>query len=92
MRRQFYYEFQARPTSWFGKLFVGLAVVLLLWLAIAFFSVFLVVAGILVASAILYAALPFPKRRRTIKGRAGKDAQATLHDQRNREVEKRELK
>jgi maltodextrin utilization protein YvdJ len=34
------------PQTWYGRLFAAIAVVLFLWLAVMFFTVFLIVAGL----------------------------------------------
>lgn len=61
--RKFHYELQVIPKNWFGKLIAGLMVIVILWLAIMFITLFLVFAGLAIVLLVLYSALPFHRNK-----------------------------
>lgn len=58
-----HYEFQVKPQTWFGKLFAIVMLIALLWLAIVFFTGFLLVACVLAVCVAIYSTVFFTRNK-----------------------------
>lgn len=87
---KYYYELRLIPKTWFGKLLAGLIIIVILWLAIMFITLFLVVVGLTIALLVLYSSLRFNKNKTGSGAASNKDSNSVTEPRQNGTRQKKE--